>query len=289
MLMLVASTQVRAFTCFEPPFVAKFQDSPVIFVARITGAQLGDKDSYYETTVDFEALEVLKGKVDFDHLTTGPLGAGGTPFVIGGEYLVYATEEGRTWSCSDYRALRPAEIVTQPNAAKYELDALRVLASERFRNIRSPWIAYDLSARNDGAFCILKNALSFNGDVEGDAYPWGELLISDINWIDSSASVQKMQRSIASIRIRSGESVEGRTAELRIGEHRFTLPSGDSPNDKIRHFELAEDEVDLLLNLLEQRSSISIVIDHPEYGDISATTHTPDMTTALVDFKACIE
>lgn len=288
--LLGNASAAHAYSCYEVPFVERVKTTANIFVAKITGGSLVERDGYREVEAGFEVIERLKGSIDFDRLTTSATYGmdSGIPFVIGGEYLVYASEDGKTGMCGNARALAPPELVTNGIAAQ-ELLALRLIAESRFRKIVAPWL-FSAPVLDDGyLYCSLGHELSFEADPPGE-YPLSSWL--NVSWVGGgpeSARPPAWPLLSVVVGLPGGGDVSGYVARLQLGDRVFSMPAGTLVEGyPPESFIIRNDDARSVLALLDAGTGIVVEAGHPEYGHLRLSGNTSTAGNALTDFADCI-
>ena len=293
-ISLLSIAQIAgAFSCYEPSFFNRVANTPVVFVARVTAGELVKTvDQHFEVQVSFEVLEQLKGDLDFEYLTTSAyyeMGSG-IPFIVGGEYLVYAAEDGRTGMCQDSKLLTPAGFDGTKTAAKYELAAWRLVARNGFRNITAPWLMYEFDTGVDQVICDLRHEVQFDGARSHEKIPNGWIEMRKFIRLAAESSIVESWPLTTRLGLGRGGGVADHIATLIIGGTNFSFsPAKPRNGNPPEYFELDSRQAGELLELLGSESEIEIRIDHPKYGKLVGNTNTTTMSTALDDMKSCIQ
>lgn len=290
LITLLSSEYSQAFSCFEIPFVKRVTDTPNIFVARITGGRLVKRGNRSEVHATFEVVENLKGRVSFDRLiTSADFMSGGIPFVVGGEYLIYASETGNTGMCSNSRALSPVEF-RRDDVAERERDALRASATIDFQDLVSPWYFREFGPENGYETCQLMHELQFEGGEYPDGTPAGQFII---RW--TGGDVPDEMRPPAwpminvTISMHVSVDISSYSANVQVGKIAVMARGGpvimDTPAN---FFVISNDDARTVLNELLTKPDINIVTNHPKFGRISAYSNATNIGVALDEMLNCV-
>ena len=282
-----------AYNCIERPFMNRVDESENIFVARITGGELRPSGRHDIETVfaAFDVVENFKGSVAFDRLvTSADAMSGGVHFVVGAEYLVFTDHTGRVGQCENHGALSPEEI-RQTDQPLRERDALRVGKREKFVNFVAPW-QFRRADLSDGIFvCSLGQEIRLDGARDLPRWAPVGITVGSLGGGNLGNIEPNHWPSLSlAVNVPGKEDPTNFAASIRIGAKAFSLRGlATGPGLSSTKYSMSGNEVTEFIDELEERPDIRVEIQHPSYGDLSATTHARYIGDALTELRTCID